>query len=78
MGGYWEMGKLWIASPPASIMMMAMTHAKTGRSRKKLDSINVLHSLRFRGRAIRTRDFRARLPAIQGNGLHRGSRPYVQ
>jgi len=35
IGGYCDMGKLYMARPPASMMMMAMTHAKTGRSRKK-------------------------------------------
>jgi hypothetical protein len=42
IGGYWETGKLKIASPPASIMMMAITHAKTGRSKKKFDNMTDL------------------------------------
>ena len=42
MGGYWEMGRLWMASPPATIIMMAITQAKTGRSRKKFDNIRGL------------------------------------
>src|SRR5512143_737359 len=42
MGGYWDMGKLYMARPPASMKIMAMTHAKTGRSRKKFDNIRLL------------------------------------
>jgi hypothetical protein len=33
------MGRVWIASPPATIKMMAMTQAKTGRLRKNLDNM---------------------------------------
>jgi hypothetical protein len=39
MGGYCETGRLWFANAPATIMMMAITQAKTGRSRKNLDNI---------------------------------------
>ncbi len=42
MGGYCDMGRLYMARPPASMMMMAMTHAKTGRSKKNLDNIRLL------------------------------------
>src|SRR4030042_3546320 len=42
MGGYWDMGRLYMARPPASMMMMAMTHAKTGESRKNFDNIKLL------------------------------------
>jgi hypothetical protein len=42
MGGYWDMGRLYIARVPPAMMMMAMTHAKTGRFRKNLDSISYL------------------------------------
>ncbi len=42
MLGYCAMGRLVIESAPASIMMMAMTHAKTGRSMKNLDIVNFL------------------------------------
>src|SRR5512143_1339128 len=35
IAGYWETGSLKMASPPASMMTMAMTHAKMGRSMKK-------------------------------------------
>ncbi len=34
MVGYIETGSCVIASPPASMMMIAMTHAKMGRSMK--------------------------------------------
>ena len=37
MVGYWAIGRLRIASTPASMMMMAMTQAKIGRSMKKRD-----------------------------------------
>jgi hypothetical protein len=39
MGGYCEMGRLWMASPPNTIITMAMTHANTGRFRKNRDSM---------------------------------------
>jgi hypothetical protein len=39
MGGYCEIGRVWMASPPATIKMMAMTQAKTGRFRKNLDNM---------------------------------------
>jgi hypothetical protein len=42
MGGYCDMGRLKIASPPATMRMMAMTQAKTGRFRKNLDNIAIL------------------------------------
>src|SRR5512142_1619674 len=35
IGGYWETGSWKIASAPASMMTIAMTHAKMGRSMKK-------------------------------------------
>jgi hypothetical protein len=47
MGGYWDMGRLYMAKPPVSMMMMAMTHAKTGRSRKNLDNIERLRQFDF-------------------------------
>ena len=37
IGGYWETGSFTIAMAPASIIAIAMTQAKTGRSRKKRD-----------------------------------------
>ena len=42
IGGYCDMGNLKIANPPPTIMMMAITHAKTGRSRKNRDNIKRL------------------------------------
>ena len=39
IGGYWEMGRLWMDRQPNTIRMMAMTQAKTGRSRKNFDNI---------------------------------------
>ena len=36
IGGYWEIGRLRIARPPASIIAIATTQANTGRSRKNL------------------------------------------
>ena len=45
MGGYCDMGRLYMARPPASMMMMAMTQAKTGRSRKNFDNIRRLRSI---------------------------------
>jgi len=39
MGGYCEIGRVWIARQPATIKMMAMTQAKTGRFRKNLDNM---------------------------------------
>ena len=39
MAGYWRTGRPNTESPPAIIVMMAMTHAKMGRSMKKRESI---------------------------------------
>ncbi len=39
MVGYWAIGRTRIASMPASMMMMATTAAKIGRSMKKRDNI---------------------------------------
>ncbi len=36
MGGYWETGRVSMASSPASMMIMAITQAKIGRSMKNL------------------------------------------
>ncbi len=36
MAGYWDTGSSKMASAPASMMMIAMTHAKMGRSMKNL------------------------------------------
>jgi hypothetical protein len=35
IAGYWAIGKVTMASVPASMMRMAMTQAKMGRSMKK-------------------------------------------
>ncbi len=39
MGGYWDTGIWWMANAPTVMMIMAMTQAKTGRSRKNFESI---------------------------------------
>src|SRR5512140_1030069 len=57
IGGYWEIGRFTIAMPPASIIAIAMTHAKTGRFRKNADMAPPL--LRRRRR-------------VAGRGLRRG------
>jgi hypothetical protein len=46
IGGYWAMGKVYIAKPPNTIIIMAITQAKTGRSRKNFDNINFLRLFR--------------------------------
>src|SRR5688572_11612017 len=59
MPGYCMTGRLIMASAPVSIMMMAITHANTGRSIKKRDSMATPSALgdvgpgsafRYRGR----------------------------
>jgi hypothetical protein len=35
IGGYWETGRVLMESSPASMIMMAITHAKIGRLMKK-------------------------------------------
>jgi hypothetical protein len=42
--GYWDTGNCWMDSAPASMMTMAMTHAKMGRSMKKLTTLQALTS----------------------------------
>jgi hypothetical protein len=37
ISGNWEIGSVRMASTPVSIRMIAMTHAKMGRSMKKRD-----------------------------------------
>ena len=39
IAGYWRTGSVNTASAPAIMMMIAMTHAKMGRSMKKRDSM---------------------------------------
>src|SRR4030065_312453 len=46
MGGYWETGRILIASRPASMTMMAITTAKIGRFIKNLGiMISFIYSL---------------------------------
>jgi hypothetical protein len=39
MAGYWRTGSVAIERPPAIMMMIAITHAKIGRSMKKRDNM---------------------------------------
>ena len=75
MGGYCEMGRLYMARAPAIMMMMAMTQAKTGRSKKNLDNIGLLRSLRRRRRLARVRRLRASLEPFERDDLHCSPRP---
>src|SRR5574337_1052565 len=52
-----------MARPPTSMMTMAMTQAKTGRSRKNFESISGLRSIRFCSRLDCLHGFRSSLPA---------------
>ena len=40
--GYWDTGSCWMDRAPASMMTMAMTHAKMGRSMKKRAMVGYL------------------------------------
>src|ERR1035441_824298 len=70
MGGYCETGRVWMARAPATIRMMAMTQAKTGRLRKNLDNM-APPSIRGRGRLGRVPWFGLRFAAIiEGDLFH--------
>ena len=51
IGGYWETGRVLIASRPASMTMMAITQAKIGRLMKNLGMERLLYFLGGRGLA---------------------------
>ncbi len=45
IGGYWETGRVFIASRPTSITIMARTQAKIGLSMKNLAIVGLLYFL---------------------------------
>src|SRR5512139_2975430 len=66
-----------MAKPPTSMMMMAMTQANTGRSRKKFDNISYLRLLCFCCRLGFLRSIRTILSTgIKGDNLYGGAGPH--
>src|ERR1700730_4038211 len=74
MLGYCAMGSVVMASAPISMMTMASTHAKTGRSMKKLTTAGALLCGVPSGRGSRLRRLLIRRPVLLGHHLDAGLR----
>src|ERR1700733_2123519 len=74
MLGYCAMGSVVMASPPISMMTMASTQAKTGRSMKKLTMAGGLLCGGLSGRGLRLRRLLIRRSVLLGHHFGAGLR----